>query len=218
MVPAPNQTDSWIDSASIDYQRRVTNINPNAEDVQAVRVAAQNYSAEYGRNGAALVNIITKQGSNDWHGTLGFYHTDNVIRPATSSRPRYRYPPEPGAGVLAAPIRKNHTFFFASMDFLKLGVAFGSAATILTPNFVNFMETNFPNNVSTSVSDSPGLCHPGGWIYHRRHPGGVNCSGSTPIQTEVGMIPCNFQVTGVGSYAKPSPQWFPIRGSSGSLV
>ena len=69
-----------IDSASIDSTQRsgVTNINPNAEDVQAVRVAAQNYSAEYGRNGAALVNIITKQGTNDWHGTLGFYHTDNV--------------------------------------------------------------------------------------------------------------------------------------------
>ena len=73
-----------IDSASIDSSQRngVTNVNPNAEDVQEVRVAANNFSAEFGRNGAALVNIITKQGSNKWHGTLGFYHTDNKLQAA----------------------------------------------------------------------------------------------------------------------------------------
>ncbi|PYV56612.1 MAG: hypothetical protein DMG98_12460, partial [Acidobacteria bacterium] len=61
-----------IDGASIDSSQRngVTNVNPNAEDVQELRVAANNFSAEYGRNSSALVNITTKQGSNRFHGAL----------------------------------------------------------------------------------------------------------------------------------------------------
>ncbi len=118
-----------IDSASIDSSQRngVTNVNPNAEDVQEVRVAANNFSAEFGRNGAALVNIITKQGSNKWHGTLGFYHTDNKLQAANEFQsagvPVFRR--NEGAWSFGGPIWKDHTFFFASMDILKSGVATG---------------------------------------------------------------------------------------------
>jgi hypothetical protein len=70
-----------IDSASIDSSQRngVTNVNPNAEDVQEVRVAASNFSSDSVAV-ARLVNIILS--SNKWHGTLGFYHTDNKLQTA----------------------------------------------------------------------------------------------------------------------------------------
>ena len=67
------------------------------ERVQEVRVAANNFSSEFGRNGAALVNIITKQGSNKWHGTLGFYHTDNKLQAANEFQ---------SAGVVALKVER----------------------------------------------------------------------------------------------------------------
>ncbi len=204
-----------IDSASIDSSQRngVTNVNPNAEDVQEVRVAANNFSAEFGRNGAALVNIITKQGSNKWHGTLGFYHTDNKLQAANEFQsagvPVFRR--NEGAWSFGGPIWKDHTFFFASMDILKSGVATGRNATILTPDFINFMETNFPNNISTFVAKSfPASITPTSGFTTAGQMNGTNCAGlpspSDPISTEVGNIPCNLPVTGVGSFATGLPR------------
>ncbi len=197
-----------IDSASIDSTQRngVTNINPNAEDVQEVRVAANNFSSEFGRNGAALVNIITKQGSNNWHGTAGFYHTDNKLQARNhfqNAVPVFRR--NEGAWSLGGPIRKNHTFFFASMDFLKSGVASGRQVTIFTPDFINFMQTNFPNNVSTKVVTTyPSSVTPTGGFTTTA---GIvpNCSGSYQITPSV-SIPCDFQVTGVGNLATTLPR------------
>jgi len=204
-----------IDSASIDSSQRngVTNVNPNAEDVQEVRVAANNFSAEFGRNGAALVNIITKQGSNRWHGTLGFYHTDNKLQAAnrfqSAGVPVFRR--NEGAWSFGGPIWKDHTFFFASMDFLKSGVATGRAATVLTPDFINFMQTNFPNNISTFVAKSfPASITPTSGFTTAGTMDGTDCSTlpspSDPINTEVGSIPCNLPVTGVGSFATGLPR------------
>ena len=204
-----------IDSASIDSSQRngVTNVNPNAEDVQEVRVAANNFSAEFGRNGAALVNIITKQGSNKWHGTLGFYHTDNKLQAAnrfqSAGVPVFRR--NEGAWSFGGPVWKDHTFFFASMDFLKSGVATGRAATVLTPDFINFMQTNFPNNISTFVANTfPASITPTSGFTTAGTMNGTDCSTlpspSDPITTEVGSIPCNLPVTGVGSFATGLPR------------
>lgn len=203
-----------IDSASIDSSQRngVTNINPNAEDIQEVRVSTNNFSAEYGRNSAALVNIITKQGSNDWHGTMGYYHTDNKLQARNefqSKVPVFRR--NEGAWSFGGPIRKERTFFFTSMDFLKSGVAFGRNASVVTPEFINFMQQNHPNNISTFVLKTfPSSVTPNQQFNTAGNMAGVNCSTlaspSTPISTEVGNIPCNLNVTGVGGFATGLPR------------
>jgi hypothetical protein len=207
-----------IDSASIDSSQRsgVTNINPNAEDVQEVRVAANNFSAEYGRNGAALVNVITKQGSNNWHGTLGFYHTDNKLQAANEFQtkvPVFRR--NEGAWSLGGPIVKNHTFFFASMDILKSGVAFSQATTVLTPDFINYVNANFPNNVSNQVLQKyilpaygSGGLNPTNNIQTAGELVNSNCTGSQSITPDsMGIsVPCNLPVTGVADYSATNPR------------
>jgi hypothetical protein len=208
-----------IDSASIDSTQRngVTNVNPNAEDVQEVRVAANNYSAEFGRNGAALVNIITKQGTNNWHGTVGFYHTDNKLQARNEFQtkvPVFRR--NEGAWSLGGPIWKNHTFIFLSMDILRSGVAFSEAATVLTPDFINLVNTNVPGNVSNKVlqtyilpayaaSGSGGLNPNSGFITAGTI-AGSNCTGATTITPDNFPIPCNFPVTGVANYSATNPR------------
>src|SRR4030095_10913751 len=71
-----------IDSSTVSSSQRsgVVNINPNAESVQEVRVSVNNFTAEYGRNGSVLVNIITKSGTNSLHGSTGVYYTNNSLQ------------------------------------------------------------------------------------------------------------------------------------------
>ena len=52
-------------------------IYPSLDAIQEVQVQTLNFSAEYGRNNGAIVNIITKSGGNDFHGSL-FYSGRNT--------------------------------------------------------------------------------------------------------------------------------------------
>ena len=73
-----------------------TNVSPDA--VQEIKVLMNNYQAEYGRNGGATVNVITKSGTRDFHGSVyyfkrhemfnsgGFFNNRSAI-----PKPLYRY-------------------------------------------------------------------------------------------------------------------------------
>jgi hypothetical protein len=43
--------------------------NPNPDAIAEFRILENNYSAEYGRNAGGIVSVVTKSGTNDWHGT-----------------------------------------------------------------------------------------------------------------------------------------------------
>src|SRR6266404_4985938 len=48
-------------------------LNPNPDAIEEFRVLSSNYSAEYGRNAGGIVSVITRSGSNDYHGSLYDY-------------------------------------------------------------------------------------------------------------------------------------------------
>jgi hypothetical protein len=204
-----------VDSASVTSSQRngVANVTPNAENVQEVRVSVNNFSAEYGRNAAALVNIITKQGTNDWHGSLAFFHTNNRLQ----ARNIFQRPSGPvfrrneGAWSLGGPIRKDQTFVFGTMDILRSAVGTGRAATVATPQFIQFMDQNHPNNISTFIwKNFPTSVVPTGSFRTAGDMAGVDCSTlgspSDSINTQVGAIPCDFPVTGVGGFSSSLPR------------
>ncbi|PYS98718.1 MAG: hypothetical protein DMF63_15130, partial [Acidobacteria bacterium] len=51
-------------------------VTPSQETVKEIQVLATSYSAEDGRNSGAQIKTITQNGTNDWHGSLFFRHTD----------------------------------------------------------------------------------------------------------------------------------------------
>ena len=53
------------------------NFVDNQDSVQEVQVITNNFSAQYGRNQGAIVNYVTKSGTNDFHGSLFEFHRDN---------------------------------------------------------------------------------------------------------------------------------------------
>ncbi|MBZ5513453.1 MAG: TonB-dependent receptor [Acidobacteriia bacterium] len=205
----PESNSYLIDSASANGSPRggVVNINPNADSVQELRVAVNNFSAEYGRNSSSVTNVVTKSGSNDVHGTVGYYYTGNrltagnIFQHQTIQRydgskdkiPVFRR--NEGNWSLGGPIRKDRTFFFGSMDFLRSGAGSTSFASVLTPDFINYMTTNYPNNISTFIMKS--FLPVGDRGNVNTTIGGVSkstCTGSTPISTPIGTLPCNFPV------------------------
>ena len=109
--------------------RNTGNALPNPDAVQEFRVETNNYSAEYGRSNGGVVNVITKSGTNDFHGSL-FEFVRNTILNANnwdnaSATPAYHR--NQFGGTIGGPIRRNKVFFFGSYDGLRQ----------ITPNFLS---------------------------------------------------------------------------------
>lgn len=56
----------------------------NPDIVQEVRLITNQFLAEYGRNSGSVLNVVTKAGSNDYHGTLFMFHNNNVLNSCTN--------------------------------------------------------------------------------------------------------------------------------------
>jgi hypothetical protein len=199
-----------IDSSTVSSSQRsgVVNINPNTESVQEVRVAVNNFSAEYGRNGSVLVNIVTKSGTNDLHGGASYYFTNNDLQAKNYfERTTPDFSRKEFSWGVGGPILRDHTFFFTSGDVLRSAVAISGDRTVITPDFARFMQQNRPNNVSTYIMNTfPASFTPERNLRTAGDLLAAGCSGSTPINSPVGSIPCNLPVIGVGLWNDTSPR------------
>src|SRR5262249_17496050 len=144
-----------VDNASVNGSPRggVSNFSPSADAVQELRVSVNNFSAEYGRNSSASVNVITKSGTNKYHGTAGWYHTNNHLTGRNSifqpTVPTFRR--NEGNGTIGGPIKRNKLFFFGWVDVLRSGVGSGFSASAISPEFASIIQQRYPNNVSTTL-------------------------------------------------------------------
>lgn len=85
--------------------------------VQEFQVNSNSYSAELGRAGGAVVNVITKSGTNDFHGAAFEFYRDqslNAKDPIAKKKTKYHY--NQFGGNLGGPIVKNKLFFFFDYD------------------------------------------------------------------------------------------------------
>ena len=101
--------------------RNTGNIAPNPDAVEEFRVITNSYSAEFGRFASGVVNIITKSGTNTFHGSLFEFlrNTDlnaNTWGNAGSTPPLHR---NQFGGTVGGPVIHNKTFFFGSYSGLR---------------------------------------------------------------------------------------------------
>jgi len=203
-----------VDSSTVSSSQRsgVANVNPNAETVEEVRVLVNNFSAQYGRNSSVLVNVITKSGANDFHGSAGGYYTNDSMQSKDyfqklSGGTIPDFGRKEVSWGFGGPIRKDKTFFFVSGDVLRSTVAVSQAKVILTPQFAQFMQQQRPNNLSTRVvRDFPASFTPDRNFRTAGQILGSSCSGSTAIDSPLGPIACNLPVTGEGIWNETSPR------------
>ncbi|MBV8891762.1 MAG: carboxypeptidase regulatory-like domain-containing protein [Acidobacteria bacterium] len=110
------------------------NVYPSMEAIEEVQVLTSNYGAQYGRNGSGTIEVETKSGTNEFHGSVYEFARNEAF----NAHNYFDVPGSPKAGYkkhdfgysLGGPIWKNHTFFFWSQEWRREVVPF---------NFFNFV-------------------------------------------------------------------------------
>jgi hypothetical protein len=104
------------------------------EAIREFRIVTSGYSAEYGAKSGGLVDVVTKSGTNNWHGSTFWFLRNDALDARNFFDPgpvpefrRHQY----GAS-LGGPIRKNKTFFFANYEGLR--EVKGDPSGDITPN------------------------------------------------------------------------------------
>ena len=94
------------------------------EAVQEFKISTARFSAENGRSEGAALNVITKQGTNQFHGSLyGFFRSDAIEKinalDQAAGNPKPAYSRQQYGGSFGGPIRKNKDFGFFAYEGVR---------------------------------------------------------------------------------------------------
>ncbi len=92
-------------------------IQPTPDAIEEFRVISNTFDAEYGRNSGAVVNVVTKSGTNQWHGNVYEYFRNKVLNAQgyfNTVKPQFNQ--NQFGGTFGGPLRKDRTFFFTSFE------------------------------------------------------------------------------------------------------
>jgi outer membrane receptor protein involved in Fe transport len=89
--------------------------------VKEFQVNSNSFSAEFGRAGGAVINVVTKSGSNELRGSIFEFYRDKALNANNAinelnNRPKSPYHFNQFGGTLGGPIRRNRDFFFFNYD------------------------------------------------------------------------------------------------------
>jgi hypothetical protein len=145
-----------VDGASADTNSGAARAVVGQEGVQEFQVNRNSYSAEYGGASGGIVNIVSKTGSNDFHGSLfGYFRNQRFdARNAFDFNPdgQSDFDRQQFGGSLGGRLVRDKTFFFVSAERLNQGQT--SFVNLLNdPNIFNV--TPGQNALFTFLSGSP---------------------------------------------------------------
>jgi hypothetical protein len=115
-----------------DGENNRYSLQPPVDAIQEFKIATNAYNAEYGRNGAGQVNVVTRSGTNEWHG-FGYEYFRNRVLDArnffdANERAKYNRS-QFGAGA-GGPLQKNRIFVFGNYDGLRERSGLSRLATV----------------------------------------------------------------------------------------
>ncbi len=121
-------------SAQVNYQLDATDHNdsyinmnlpfPNPDSLQEFNLQSSNFTAEYGNAGGGVVNIVTKSGTNDFHGSMfnflrnGVLNARNFFAPTQDTLKRNQF-----GATFGGPVLRNKLFFFGTYQGTRTRIA-----------------------------------------------------------------------------------------------
>jgi hypothetical protein len=118
-----------------DQFANLPTIQPTPDAIEEFRVISNTFDAEYGRNSGAVVNVITKSGTNQWHGDVYEYFRNTVLNAQgffNTVKPQENQ--NQFGGTFGGPVIKDRTFFFVSYEGRRIrqGIS-GQTVAVPTP-------------------------------------------------------------------------------------
>jgi hypothetical protein len=157
--------NNWVVDGVDDNERIIGTIGvkPNVEGIQEITVQTNSYAPEAGRTAGGVINIVTRSGTNDFHGSAyEFFRNDifdgrNVFQ-TTGAKPELRQ--NQFGGSIGGPIFKNKTFFFFDYEGLRVvsGVTdISTVPTIAEYNDINSIGGGSPQALLSAGNGTAGL-------------------------------------------------------------
>ena len=190
-----------------------------------------NFEPEYGRNGGAVVNIVTKSGTNAFHGDVFEYFRNDALDARNYfdfvGTPKAVFQNNQFGGSIGGPIIKDKAFFFADYEGQRERVGVVSLACV--PNPADLVATNpviqnllskYPNNdpwpLPNIPANAPDL---------NGCPNGANASVTAPsfnnLSSVIGKVDYNFNQNNILSgryFFGDSTQAFPLALTGGGIL
>src|SRR5437867_1818536 len=111
-----NQSNSFLLDGTTNNDTFNTGfvLRPPPDAIQEFKIETHSYTAEFGRNAGAVVNVVTKSGSNQLHGSAWEFNRDDALQArnffAPSSQPKPALKQNQFGGAAGGPLRKNKLF------------------------------------------------------------------------------------------------------------
>ncbi|HMF78024.1 MAG TPA: carboxypeptidase regulatory-like domain-containing protein [Bryobacteraceae bacterium] len=121
-------------------------VRPSVDAISEFRVATNLYPAEAGKTPGAVINLITKSGTNEFHGSAYEFLRNDALDARdffATIGPKPEYRQNQFGGSIGGPIRKNKTFFFGDYEGLRIVQGTTSVSTVPT-----LFEEQNPGNLS----------------------------------------------------------------------
>ncbi len=142
--------------------RNTGNILPNPDAIQEFRVQTNSYNAEYGRYASGIINVLTKSGTNQFHGSA-FEFLRNTVFNANdwgSTLARAPFHRNQFGATLGGPIKHDRAFFFVSYSGLRQATStFLSGARVPTALERTGNFTASATKPTDPATNSPFVCN-----------------------------------------------------------
>lgn len=114
-----------------------TAVVPNLDSIAEFRIITNNFSAEYGNYSGGQVNVVTKSGTNQFHGEAFEFNRNTAFnaRPYSFSNPappKGSYDQNMYGGTFGGPLKRDKLFFFADYQGTKQTIGTSDSATVVS--------------------------------------------------------------------------------------
>jgi hypothetical protein len=157
----PNSTDWLLDGVdNNELTAGGIGIFSSIDDIQEFKVLTYNYSAEYGTRAGPTVLVTTKNGSNDFHGSLfEFLRNTSLDAKSFFATSPEKFNLNQFGGSIGGPVRKNKTFFFldGEQKYQRHGITFTGLVPSEAMRTGDFSSDAFGNPVSGLTIVNPNM-------------------------------------------------------------
>ena len=151
----PDQISYNLDGGSNeDLMSNTNNPFPFPDALQEFSVQTNSFDTQYGTNAGAVVNVVTKSGTNNWHGDLfefvrnREFNARNFFAPSADPLKRNQY-----GGTVGGPIKKDNMFIFFGYQGTRIRTT-GNANNTILPTAAN-LSGNFSNYLTADPAVNP---------------------------------------------------------------